>query len=284
MPSPLERYLKKAADDLPTIPMVASQVMRAVDDPASSVDDIRRLIEQDAAIAARILKVSNSSLYGFPSEIQSLGHAISLLGTRTVRNLVLGASLKGTYKRFGLMEKLLWEHSATAGPAAAALARRPGVGVDAEEAFTVGLLHDLGKTALANSHRDEYEQVVARVYNEQRSFVEVEREQFGFDHAEVGAWIVRRWKLPDRTALVIRHHHELGSLPRLDEDVARLTALVAVTTAALTRLGVGRREPAEGLDLAAHPGWVYLGLPQEDVEPILELCTEQAKVCREVMD
>ena len=71
-----------------------------------SFDDIRALIDQDAAIAARILKISNSALYGFPSETQSLSHAISLLGTMTVRNLVLAASMKETYKRFGLLEKL----------------------------------------------------------------------------------------------------------------------------------------------------------------------------------
>ena len=74
-------------------------------------DDIRALIDQDTAIAARILKISNSALYGFPSEIQSLSHAISLLGTMTVRNLVLAASMKETYRRFGLMEKLLWQHT-----------------------------------------------------------------------------------------------------------------------------------------------------------------------------
>jgi HD-like signal output (HDOD) protein len=83
------------------------------------------LIQQDAAIAARILKISNSALYGFPSEIQSLSHAISLLGTMTVRNLVLAASMKETYRRFGFLEKLLWQHSSLAGPVAAMLARLP---------------------------------------------------------------------------------------------------------------------------------------------------------------
>jgi HD-like signal output (HDOD) protein len=80
-------------------------------------------------------------LYGFPSEIQSLSHAISLLGTMTVRNLVLAASMKETYKRFGLMEKRLWQHSSLTGPAAAMLAEYRGIRVDPEIAFTAGLMH-----------------------------------------------------------------------------------------------------------------------------------------------
>ena len=107
MPNRLESYLKASEGDLPTMPAIASRVVQAIQNPDSSIDDIRGLIEQDSAIAARILKISNSSLYGFPSEIQSLNHAISLLGTMTVRNLVLAASMKETYKRFGLLEKLL---------------------------------------------------------------------------------------------------------------------------------------------------------------------------------
>ena len=107
MSNRLDSYLQASEGDLPTMPAIANQVVQAVDNPDSSIDDIRALIDQDAAIAARILKISNSALYGFPSEIQSLSHAISLLGTMTVRNLVLAASMKETYKRFGLLEVLV---------------------------------------------------------------------------------------------------------------------------------------------------------------------------------
>ena len=205
--SKLDHYLEASAGDLPTMPALASQVLRAVDNPDNSIEDIRQLIDQDAALAARILKISNSALYGFPSEIQSLSHAISLLGTMTVRNLVLAASMKETYKRFGLMEKLLWQHSSLAGPVAAMLAEYRQVGADPDVAFTAGLLHHVGKTALANSHRDEYERVMMIVYNESRSFVEVENEIFGFSHAELGAAVVERWGLPATLAQTIRHHH-----------------------------------------------------------------------------
>jgi putative nucleotidyltransferase with HDIG domain len=277
MSNPLNSYLQAAENDLPTMPAIASQVVRAVDAPDSSIDDIRALIEQDPAIAARILKISNSALYGFPSEIESLSHAISLLGTMTVRNLVLAASMKETYRRFGLLEKLLWQHSSLAGPTAALLAACPGVGVDPEVAFTAGLMHHIGKTALANSHRDEYERVMMTVYNESRSFVEVENEIFGFNHAELGAAVVQQWGLPESLVQTIRYHHEPGMLAHLDEDVARTCALTTVTSLCLSKLGVGRSRPIEGLDLAAQPAWAFLDLSADDVEPILSTCSERVK-------
>lgn len=280
--SKLDSYLQASEGDLPTMPAIASQVVRAVDNPDSSIEDIRTLIDQDAAIAARILKISNSALYGFPSEIQSLSHAISLLGTMTVRNLVLAASMKETYKRFGLMEKLLWQHSSLAGPVAAMLAEYRGVGVDPEVAFTAGLMHHVGKTALANSHRAEYERVMMTVYNEGRSFVEVENEVFGFSHAELGAAVVQQWGLPDTLVLTIQYHHAPEKLAELDDDVARLCALTTITSQCLSKLGVGRSRPIEDLDVSQTPAWAFLDLGENDVEPILTAVADRVKDSQDV--
>ena len=275
--SKLDSYLEASEGDLPTMPAIASQVVQAVDDPDSSIDDIRVLIDQDAAIAARILKISNSALYGFPSEIQSLSHAISLLGTMTVRNLVLAASMKETYKRFGLMEKLLWQHSSLAGPVAAMLAEYRGVDVDPEVAFTAGLMHHIGKTALANSHREEYERVMMTVYNEGRTFTEVENQVFGFSHAELGAAVVQQWGLPDSLVLTIQYHHSPEQLAELDDDVARICALTTVTSQSLSKLGVGRSRPIDDLDMSKTPAWAFLDLNANDVEPILAAVGDRIK-------
>lgn len=283
MTNQLDSYLKACEGDLPTMPAVAAQVVQAVDHPDASIDDIRSLIERDAAIAARILKISNSALYGFPSEIQSLSHAISLLGTMTVRNLVLAASMKDTYKRFGLLEKLLWQHSSLAGPTASMLAQYRGIGVDPDIAFTAGLMHHVGKTALANSHHEQYERVMSTVYNEGRSFIEVENQVFGFNHAELGAAVIRQWGLPESLALTIENHHTPGALAELDEPTARLTALTAITSLTLSKLGVGRSQPIEGLDLAAMPAWVYLDLGPHDVEPLLTAVADRVKESQAVI-
>lgn len=283
MSEKLEQYLETTADDLPVMPAIAREIIRAVDDPNSCISDIKELIEQDSAIAAKLLKMSNSALYGFPSEINSIAHAISLLGTRTVRNLVLAVSLKKTFRRFGLMEQLLWQHSTLSGPVAAKLSDLPQVEVSADEAFTAGLLHHIGKTALANSHHDEYEQVIQRVYNEKIGFVEAETEQFGFDHTMLGGAIATRWNLPDSLVSVISNHHNHGALASLPAEIARLTALTSVTSACLTKLGVGRSEPVDEIDPAALPAWSFLDLTDDDVEPILETCTDQVKASGELL-
>ena len=282
MSNRLDSYLAASKGDLPTMPEIAGQVVRAVDNPDCSIDDIRSLIERDAAIAARILKISNSALYGFPSEIQSLSHAISLLGTMTVRNLVLAASMKETYKRFGLLEKLLWQHSSLAGPVAAMLAEYRGVSADADIAFTAGLMHHIGKTALANSHRAEYENVMMTVYNEGRSFTDVENEVFGFSHAELGAAVVQQWGLPDGLVLTIQHHHNPEMLAQLDDGVARMCALTTITSLCLSKLGVGRSKPLEDLDLTAQPAWAFLDLTANDVDPILNACNDRIKASQDL--
>ncbi|HKK53853.1 MAG TPA: HDOD domain-containing protein, partial [Myxococcota bacterium] len=121
------------------------------------------------------------------------------------------------------------------------------------------------------------------VYNEGRSFVEVENEIFGFSHAELGAAVVRKWGLPDSLVMTIRMHHDTDRLPQLDEPVARLTALTAITSMCLSKLGVGRSRPIEGLDLAAQPAWVYLDLGPQDVEPILSQCGERIKESQSIL-
>lgn len=270
----LKRYLNKVAD-LPTVPMIAQKVMQVVEKPETSVDDLRDVIEGDPAIASRILKVANSSLYGFSRSIETLSHAISLLGFRTVRSLVMAASLNQSFTHFGLTEKLLWEHAMVGGSVGAALAGYGGIGVARDEGFTVGLLHDLGKIALSNCSHDAYDTVIRRIYNEGISFVEAERDEFGFDHAEIGAAVAAKWKLAPGLVAAIGHHHDPESLATLAPNEAKLTAMATVTTACCTRLGVGRRGPVETFQIQELAAWKYLGLKDEDLEPVLELASVQ---------
>jgi putative nucleotidyltransferase with HDIG domain len=273
----LEAYLAEAKEELPTVPAVAAQIIDALDDPEASLDDVRELIERDPALATRILRVSNSSMYSFPTEIQSLGQAMSLIGARSVRNLVMAVAMRETYQSFGTLERLLWEHAMSAGPAAAGLAKKLGVAVDPDECFMAGLLHDIGKTALANSHREEYEAVFERIQAESLRSVDAERDAFGFDHAELGARVAESWSLPPRVISVIRHHHDPAALEKLPEPDAKETALVEVASGCLTRLGAGRQGPVAELDVCALPGWKFLGTDDALLEDALAVTGEQVE-------
>ncbi len=273
----LKPYLA-VVGDLPGIPAIASQVMSAAADPNTSADDLRQVIERDPALAARILKVANSSLYSFSKGIETLRHAIALLGFRTVENLVMAASLRDVFQNFGLSEKLLWEHSTLAGSVAAKLSSYGPIDVDRESAFTAGLLHDLGKIALSNTAREKYNKIIMRTYNEGVSFRDAELDEFGFDHAELGALVGEKWKLPDRLVHAIRfHHHDPLEYPDGPPEDGRLIALTAVVTRCCSRLGYGRRGPIEAIDVMELPAWNHLDLGTADMEPILELVLEEAK-------
>jgi putative nucleotidyltransferase with HDIG domain len=276
MSQDIEKLVAKVGD-LPAVPSIVSQVAHLVEDPDSSVEDLRRVLENDPALAARILKLANSAIFGFSRRIETLQHAISLVGFRSVKTMVMAASIKGVFKRFGLTERMLWEHSTMAGAVASQLAGYGEIDIDREEAFTVGLLHDLGKIALNNTCEKEYNEVVSRVYNDGLSFVAAEREIFGFDHAELGALVASKWKLSQRLETAIRCHHSPAEMLELADEEKRLTALAVVTTAACTRLGIGRRAPVSQLDLTTLEAWSVLGLGPQDVEPVLSLALDQVK-------
>ena len=280
----MDSELKRAVavvGELPAIPAIASKVMTIAGNANASAEDLRKIIEQDPTLAARVLKVANSSLYGFGRQIETLRHAVTLLGFRTVECLVMAASLRDTFKHFGLAEKLMWEHSTYTGVVEGKLATHPKVKVDRESAFTAGLLHDLGKIALSNVFRERYQKVVARTYNEGLPAVDAEREEFGFDHATLGALVAEKWNLPGSLVSAIRyHHHAPSDYPAGVPAHHRLIALTAVATRACTRLGLGRRAPIEGIDLSALPAWSALGLEAEDVEPVLALVSAEAQAAR----
>lgn len=276
MSSRIKRYIAQVGD-LPSVPAVASAVLEVTSDPNSSAETLREVIDRDPALCLRILKVANSSLYSFSREIETVQHAIALLGFRTVTSIVLAASLRKVFTHFGLAEKQLWEHSTISGAVAARLSSYGPIDVDRDDAFTAGLLHDLGKIALNNTARKKYTEVFSRVYNEGLSFVEAENEILGFDHAEFGACVAAKWKLSKSLENAIRFHHDQEGAEQLPEDDKRLTALTSVVTASCTRLGVGRRAPVDDLDIGAHWGWSVLGLDHEDIEPVLEIVTEEVK-------
>jgi len=264
--------------DLPSIPKIAQEVMAAVADDSTSADDLRKVLDKDPALSARVLKVANSSLYAFRREVETLRHAISLLGFRAVETLVMAASLRDVFANFGLSEKLLWEHATAAGVVAGRLASYGPIDLERDVAFTAGLLHDIGKVAMSNVHRERYQKIIMRTYNEGVAFQEAEREEFGFDHAALGAKVAAKWRLPPQLVAAIRyHHHPPSAYPKGPPELHRLIALISVVTRACTKLGLGRRGAAEMIDLQANPAWQALGLGPDDVDPILEIVADEAK-------
>lgn len=196
-------------DSLPTLPVIAGQVMDCLNNPNSSIQDVADVILRDQSMSVKVLKLVNSAFYGFPKRIGTLSHAISILGFETVRGLVLGISILDTFrvKEFDLLH--FWEHSIRTASLMSFLAdqlcypRR-------DEAFTVGLIHDVGKLVFMLKAPDVYREVVLQGDTNPSA---QEFQLLKMDHAFAGAQVARSWNFPSTYVHAIETHHQRPGLP-----------------------------------------------------------------------
>jgi len=249
--------------DLPPLPQVAAQVLRLAADPDSTTDELQRVIATDQALAAQILKIANSAMFGMVREVRTLTQAIMTLGFSTIKSIVIASSARNLYKRggAGLQERLLWEHAlitAIASRAYAKAFRSPRV----EEAFLGGLMHDIGKAVMGLKFPERYAAMVRGIYNDDLDGIESELELFGFDHAMVGEAILHAWNLARSLENSVRWHHDPQHGPAEDQA---LTAFVALGNQLALDRGVGIGKP-ESLAAATRQAMEILNLTPEGLE------------------
>ena len=257
------------ASDLPTIPVVAVKVMQLIDSEGVSAEELARVVSADPAVAARVLKISNSSFYGCQRQIQSLSHAIMMLGYNTLKSLVVAAAVKQVYKPYGLTEKMLWEHSFGAGLAARSIANNTRL-VSEDEAFLGGLFHDIGKIIMNFLDHQKFQKVMEKYYNEEISFLEAEQQVYSYNHAEVGGMVIKKWNFPEMLMkAVLQHHHFTFDN---DEDLCqvKLTCVVGLSNLFCHKLGIGVREPEDELVLHETIPAKLLNLDETRIKTLLE--------------
>ncbi len=254
--------------DLPAMPAVAMKVMEMVGDQATSARALQGIIQRDQALTAKVLKIANSAMFGVSRDITTLSHAIVMLGFSTIRSVVLAASTKSIYFKCkgisGFSAKLLWEHSLAAAAIARRLAGRLD-GVDVEESFISGLLHDIGKSVLNVNFFDKYSEVIKETYNIGGDSVRVERRLLGFDHAQVGAMVVRKWNLAKGLEEAVRYHHN----PRVAGEYPVLTATVALADELANVLGKGAGKRPDW-DMNSSAAVKMLSIRRADLEELME--------------
>jgi len=185
--------------DLPTLPEIIGKILETVEDERSSASDLTALLECDLAISARILRLANSPFYGLRSKVNSIRHAVVVLGFDAVRHLALATSVFDAFasrQQWALDPQDFWMHSLGAAKAAQILSSQHCRVESPEGCFTAGLLHDIGKFLLALVLKEEYREVVQEAKQSQRLLRDVEREKHRMTHPEVGQWIAERWQLP----------------------------------------------------------------------------------------
>lgn len=254
--------------DLPPMPAVAIKVLELLGDANVKYEKLGEAISADPAVSARLLKVSNSAFYSMNRQIKTLSHAIAIVGERTLRSLILAASLEGMNKSYGLLEKLLWEDAIGCAVGCRILARRFNT-ADPEEAFLAGLFRHLGKIVMNYSDPDAYRSLAEASYEEGLSTSELEGRFFPYAHAVVGAAVLDKWNFNRSLVMSTLHHEDLVIAVDEEEDgeaMLRLTATINFSDHVCMRLGIGQREPKEDLDILSSPGAKLLDLDADDVE------------------
>lgn len=262
-----------SAGDLPTIPVVATKVMQLIESERATADELSKVVAADPAVAARVLKISNSSFYGRQGKIQNLSAAIVMLGFNTLKSIVITASVRQVYQPFGLTEKMLWEHSFGTALAARIIAGRTGL-ADEEDAFLAGLFHDIGKVIMNNHDRSKFQMVMERCYNEDLPFHEAERSVYHYSHEEVGSLVIRKWNFPEMLTDTVLRHHDFAFSDLGDLKLLHLTAIVSLADGFCQKLGIGQRYPVEELCLAETKAAGFLGLEEDAIARLMEQFTE----------
>jgi putative nucleotidyltransferase with HDIG domain len=271
MPPPSLEELTGRLAGMKIMPDVSRRVLDMVADGECTTPQLADAIGQDQALATQLLRVANSSFFGLSGTVSSLTVAVSVLGFRAIRDHVIAAGARGTYRRFGITEKMLWSHATASGIAARLVAEQVERGLR-DDAFLCGLLHDLGKVAFVNECPDAYTEVMMAVYNEGLSSVAAERRVFGYTHTALGAVMSERWKFPGiLTRSIACHHADEEEVPcASDARLARVMACVGVANDACKALGLGYRAPREDLRIEERPAWRALERPPGEAPELLQ--------------
>ena len=205
----IEEIIRRASE-LPSMPDVAFEVIRVADQAESSALQVAQTLARDPSLSARVLRLANSAFYGMSRKVSSVQDSVVVLGMRTTKSLSLVAAsfpwLHVVLKGKGLKPELLWNHCISCAHYSKFLAKQIE-GIDAEQAFCVALLHDMGTVALYLTLEDEFNQLVQTAKESELSFDALERNTLGFDHAELGAALAESWNLPKAYSSPIKWHH-----------------------------------------------------------------------------
>lgn len=252
----------KFIKSLPVIPDVAAKVLGMAEDKLDiSFRELEEIIKIDPGLSAKILKVANSALYARQKEIKSLQMAITMLGFRNIRSLVLlvTASNMFTKEKQSEFYQFFWKHSIINAFMTKDMADRTRNRQLADECFLAGLLHDIGQVALHNSDQEKYQEVLSLAGSRGTRISEVERGRFDSDHKEVGAAVLREWSFPD---VYVHAALEHGS-PNITSSHKQVVLLVSVADFVTSNIDIYTESPLP-LSLMRDV-YIQTGLREEDL-------------------
>ncbi len=197
------------ADWIGSPPPIYHKLRQAMRNPDASFSDFRSIISSDPSLAVRLLRIANSSFYGLSSKVETIIHALGIVGIEQLTELALATIMVDQFK--GIDKDLVnmqsfWMHSVGCGLAARAIAKNMGER-HVEPYYTASMLHDIGSLIIYKEIPEKAREILTRCKSEGLSLSTVEEEVLGFTHAEVGAVVFTQWGLPESLVVAVRYHH-----------------------------------------------------------------------------
>lgn len=278
---PLVKIINRV-ERLPPLPSVVGQVMAITADPDFPMDKLVRAVSLDPGITAEVLRRLNSAYYGLSHQVSSLEQALPYLGTEALLEIIVSSGVSqvyhGEHPGYLLPRGQLWRHSMVCAIIAKHLAQRAGY-PDPGEAFTAGLLHDVGKLVMSQFVAERFPRIGQLVMLQGMDQAEAEILVLGIDHATLGADLACRWKLPASLKAAILLHHR----PETESPHHRLVELVAMADYLSGVIGHGGQP--EGMLADLPPGAVVaLKLTPKGLRELVETCRKLVAQAADLLD
>ncbi len=253
--------------DLPTLPVIYHKVKELVDNPQTSASDLGRVIAQDQVLTTKLLRLVNSSFYGFPQRITTVNRAIAIIGFRALKAMVLATSILRVFsleEDDGFQGEKFWQHSIGCAVGAKIIGKYVKY-EEPDELFVAGLIHDIGKVVEYVAFGAELKEILKITEKEGIFIREAENRVLGADHAQIGSLFIRKWKLPPELVDPVTYHHN----PQEAKEFPKEAAIIHFSDILIKALGLGWTGDYKvpPLDLV---GWDNLGLGKEAIGPIME--------------
>ncbi|HEX5354848.1 MAG TPA: HDOD domain-containing protein [Aquabacterium sp.] len=265
--------------DLPAMPAVVSEILGSLGRESLSAEDLARKLSCDQGLMAKVLRLANSPFFGVSRRVVSAQEAVAILGLRSIRSIVVASAVVGAIKQPAdsvLDFHSFWRHSLATALCAELIARE--VGQSQELAFVSGLLHDVGRMALALASPHSF--ALAQAYRDEHdcSLQDAESQALGLDHARLGACLAEHWKFPPEIVRAVAAHHS----PDVDRGVS-LAAVLSVSDNLVHALDlVG--DPREIVSPMDSMAWFVLDLKDDQYMQIFErLPTQLNEICTSLL-
>jgi len=269
-------------DHLVSLPTICVKVMNMLNDPHSTAKDLERVLIQDPPLTAQLLRMANSPFYGLRSQVDTLSRAVSVIGTKRIRNLVLAVSAIKSFDKLtnGIISiENFWSHSIYTGLIANILGQHSSIRQN-DSIFIAGLLHDIGQLVIFNKRPDDVRIALTLMQDsaKEADLYLYEREVMGFDHMQVGSELARRWLLPENLIACIQYHHIPSLAPAYNIELALI--YIANRLASLAEL---HSNNLDDIPPVSKQMWEITGLSPRIIEQVLVDAQEQFESAQSIL-